>query len=161
MPTIRPVCSIGRRSGAWSEDIPLGLTRKTTITFGKRSERTPRTSGVSANFQGDREPEYRPKYPYWLVGKGGYTLQLELFKFRVWRIFREHTGHWPVVSMCFHFFSGVGMFAGLIFWYEATKRWHTHEVWATFFAGLVLWGFLSEVGTVAARKLDWKLFGRK
>jgi hypothetical protein len=64
-----------------------------TIPDRKHSEAHSRGSRVSADFHGDREPEFKPKYPYWLVGKGGYTLELEVFKFQVWRTFRQHTAH--------------------------------------------------------------------
>ena len=110
---------------------------------------------------GDREPEFKPKYPYWLVGNGIYTLELELFKFHIWRTFRQQTAHWPVVSICFHFASALGMFAGLIFWYRTTKGWTTSEAFTTVIVGLVLWIIICEAGTVAARKLDWRLFGGK
>ena len=132
-----------------------------TIPDREHSEARNRASRVSADFQGDREPAFKSKYPYWLVGKGGYALELEAFKYRVWRTFRQHTGHWPIVSICFHFASVVGIIAGLILWDQTTTGWTGSEAWGTFAIGLVLWIVVSEAGTIAARKLDWKLFDGK
>jgi hypothetical protein len=53
------------------------------------------------------------------------------------------------------------MIAGLVLWYRMTTAWTGSEAWLTFLIGLVLWIVVSEAGTIAARKLDWKLFGRK
>jgi hypothetical protein len=120
-----------------------------------------RKSRVSGHFDGSHEPEFKPKYPYWLVGPDVRALELEIFKFRVWRTFRKHTGRWPVVSICFHFVSGVALLAGIILWYLMTNDWSGVKSWTSFAIGVAFWGIVGEVGTVTARKLDWRLFGRK
>jgi hypothetical protein len=53
------------------------------------------------------------------------------------------------------------MIAGLVLWYRTTTGWTRSEAWVTFLLGLILWIVVSEAGTIAARKLDWKLFGWK
>jgi hypothetical protein len=54
------------------------------------------------------------------------------------------------------------MVAGLALFFQlATKRgWSGFEPWVRFGLGLVFWAAADELGTRAARKLDWKLFGK-
>ena len=82
-------------------------------------------------------------------------------KYRVWRAFRDHTGHWPVVSIWFHFLSwmAVAGFTLAAFAWEQEHRqlggWGAAAV-----IGCIL-GLLGarELGARLARKLDWKIYG--
>jgi hypothetical protein len=113
-------------------------------------------------FNGAHEPTFESKLPYWKAGKLISALELERFKLRAWRSFREHTSHWPIFSICFHYGSYAAMVAGLALFFQlATKRgWSGFEFWIRFGLGLVFWVAADEFGARAARKLDWKLFGK-
>jgi hypothetical protein len=121
-----------------------------------------RGSSNSGGFDGVYEPIFESKLPYWKAGKLISALELERFKLGTWRSFREHTSHWPIFSICFHYASYAAMVAGLaLFLQLATKRgWSGFESWVRFGLGLVFWVAADELGTRAARKLDWKLFGK-
>ena len=116
----------------------------------------------SGGFDGANEPTFEPKLPEWKAGKLISALEFERFKLRTWRSFREHTSHWPILSICFHYASYAAMVAGLALFFQlATKRgWSGFESSVRFGLGLLFWFVADELGTRAARKMDWKLFGK-
>jgi hypothetical protein len=83
-------------------------------------------------------------------------------KYRVWKAFRDHTGHWPVFSIWFHFLSwlAVLVFTLSAFVWVEERKWESS--WMTMFAVvgcvLVLLG-ARELGARLMRKLDWKRYG--
>jgi hypothetical protein len=82
-------------------------------------------------------------------------------KYRVWKAFRDHTGHWPVFSICFHFLSLITVFGFVLaafVWLEERKRDNGWDVVAVIACVLVLLGG-RELGARLMRKLDWKRYG--
>jgi hypothetical protein len=82
-------------------------------------------------------------------------------KYRVWKAFRNHTGHWPVFSIWFYFLSWMAVFAftvAALIWVEARKWTGTWTIVAVVGCSLVLLG-AQELGARLIRKLDWKRFG--
>jgi hypothetical protein len=115
-----------------------------------------------AKFDVSREPPFEPKYPYWKFGSFISTFELEVFQFRTWRIFREHTSHWPVLSISFHCLSYAAMVAGILTFFPFTERhgWSEWKSLVCFGIGLILWVAIHQVGSITARKADGMLFGR-
>jgi hypothetical protein len=113
-----------------------------------------------AKFDGAREPKIESKFPVWKYGSLISTLELERFKFRVWRDFREHTGRWPVLSISFHCGLWAALVAGLVcFSNISTKHnWSGLKFWGAFALGVAVWIVVGEIGAAAMRKLDWRLF---
>jgi hypothetical protein len=82
-------------------------------------------------------------------------------KYRVWKAFRDLTGHWPIFSICFHFVSllaVIGFFVSALVWAgdrQRDSRWIMLAVIGIF---LLLLG-ARELGARLMRKLDWKRYG--
>ena len=82
-------------------------------------------------------------------------------KYRVWKAFRDHTGHWPMFSIWFHFLSWIAVFgftAAAFVWAPEGRlqsRWSFVVVAACVLVmlGLHYWG------ARLMRKLDWKRYG--
>jgi hypothetical protein len=82
-------------------------------------------------------------------------------RIRVWRAFRDHTGHWPVYSIWFHFLSWLAVlgFAAFAFvWAVKRKPESRWNMFAVVGCVLALLG-AREFGARLARKLDWKRYG--
>jgi hypothetical protein len=82
-------------------------------------------------------------------------------KYRVWKAFREHTGHWPVFSIWFHFLSWLavlGFAASAFVWVGERERESHWIMFAVLGCVLVLLG-ARELGARLMRKLDWKRYG--
>ena len=82
-------------------------------------------------------------------------------KYRVWKAFRDHTGHWPVLSIWFHFLSWMAVFgfalAGFV-WVGERKRGDGWSVVAVIGCVLALLA-ARELGARMMRKLDWRRCG--
>jgi hypothetical protein len=79
----------------------------------------------------------------------------------VWKAFRDHTGHWPIFSICFHFLSLMAVFGFVLaafVWLEERKRDNGWGGVAVIACVLVLLG-ARELGARLMRKLDWKRYG--
>lgn len=82
-------------------------------------------------------------------------------KYRVWNAFRDHTGHWPVLSIWFHFLSWLAVFGLTLsaFLWIGEHKWRGG--WAM--VAIVCWFLLllgaRELGARQMRKLDWKRYG--
>jgi hypothetical protein len=113
------------------------------------------------HFVGWEEPEFYSRY-------GGRDIRNTFayirHKYRVWNAFRDHTGHWPVFSICFHFLSWIAVFFfGVVafFWAADRKwegRWSFVAVVGVVGCVLVALG-LRDLGARLMRKLDWKRYG--
>ena len=82
-------------------------------------------------------------------------------RYRVWRAFRDHTGHWPVLSIWFHFLSWMAVFAFTLAAFAWVQEHKQVGGWAV--AGVIacVLGLLGarELGARLVRKLDWKIYG--
>jgi hypothetical protein len=110
------------------------------------------------HFVGWQEPEFYSPY-----GKRDIrnTFAYIRHKYRVWKAFRNHTGHWPVLSIWFYFLSWMAVFGfalAAFVWLEERKWARTSTIVAVVGCVLVLLG-ARELGARLIRKLDWKRFG--
>ena len=110
------------------------------------------------HFVGWQEPEFYSPY-----GRRDIRSTFAYFrhKYRVWKAFRSHTGHWPVFSIWFYFLSWMTVFGFALtafVWAEARKWAGTWTTVAVIGCVLVLIG-ARELGARLIRKLDWKRFG--
>jgi len=83
-------------------------------------------------------------------------------KYRVWRAFRDHTGHWPVLSIGFHVVSWMvvfGFVAAAFAWLGEHKR--RGDSWGVIlsFAGILVLIGVRDRGTRMIRKLEWNIWG--
>jgi hypothetical protein len=109
-------------------------------------------------FVGWQEPKFYSPYGSRDIRK---TFARFRHRYRVWKAFRDHTGHWPVSSIWFYFLSWMAVFglAVTAFLWTAARKWT--GAWATVVVigcVLVLVG-VRELGARLIRKLDWKRFG--
>ena len=82
-------------------------------------------------------------------------------KYKVWKAFRDHTGHWPVFSIWFHFLSWlavIGFTVSAFVWVAERKRESRWTMFAVVGVLLVLLG-ARELGARLMRKMDWKKYG--
>jgi hypothetical protein len=82
-------------------------------------------------------------------------------KYGVWKAFRDHTGHWPVFSIWFHFLSWLAVIGFTVFafvWGGERQRESRWIMFAVVGVLLVLLG-ARELGSRLMRKLDWKRYG--
>jgi len=82
-------------------------------------------------------------------------------KYKVWKAFRDHTGHWPVFSIWFHFLSWlavIGFTVSAFVWVAERKRESRWTMFAVVGVLLVLLG-ARELGAQLRRKMDWKKYG--
>jgi hypothetical protein len=110
------------------------------------------------NFHGWEEPEFYSPYSGRDIRR---TFSHLSHKYKVWKAFYEHTGHWPVLSIWYFFLSWIGavvLSLKCIFWIldRAGSRF-VNEVAMIIFV-LVLFG-LRDLGARQIRKLDWKKYG--
>jgi hypothetical protein len=109
-------------------------------------------------FVGWQEPEFYSHY-------GGRDIRNTFtyihYKYRVWKAFRDHTGHWPVFSILFYFLSWMAVFGfapGVFVWARERKWAGTWSIAAVVGCVLALLG-AQDLGARLMRKLDWKRFG--
>lgn len=110
------------------------------------------------HFVGWEEPEFTSPYGSRDIRT---TFASIRHRYRVWKSFRDHTGHWPIFSIWFHFLSWLALFCLAAFAFV----WAVEQKWAN------SWGVFAVVGCVLAligirglgarlmRKLDWKRYG--
>jgi hypothetical protein len=82
-------------------------------------------------------------------------------RYRVWKSFRDHTGHWPVFSIWFHFLSWLavlGFTLSAFVWAGERKRESSWIMFAVLGCVLALVG-ARQLGARLMRKLDWKRYG--
>lgn len=82
-------------------------------------------------------------------------------RYRVWKAFRDHTGHWPAFSIWFHFLSWLavaGFTVSAFVWVGVRKRESGWMMFAAVGAFLALLG-VRQLGARLMRKLDWKRYG--
>ena len=81
-------------------------------------------------------------------------------KHRVWKAFRDHTGHWPAFSIWFHFLSWIAAFgfAVAVFDWATEHKGDSRWSFVAFVCFLVVLG-LRTLGARLMRKLDWKRSG--
>lgn len=110
------------------------------------------------HFVGWEEPKFYP--PYLPKNDIRNIFAYIGHKYRVWKAFREHTGHWPVFSICFHFLSWSAVIGftlrGLIWVRKREGGW---SIVVVIGCVLVLLGARA-LGARLMRKLDWKRYGR-
>jgi len=110
------------------------------------------------HFVGWQEPEFYAPYGGRDIGN---TFAHIRHKYRVWKAFRDHTGHWPVFSIWFCFLSWMAVigFALAAFVWVRERKWAaTLAIPAVVGCVLVLVG-ARDLGARLIRKLDWKRFG--
>ncbi len=115
-------------------------------------------------FHGEEEPEYHRRYRSFDRVDILNAIDAERFKFKIWKTFRERTGHWPVLSISFHYLKALLLIGGMIL----AIVWMVHHDpgksgWATFvmIAVFVLYYLLLDMVSRLMRRIDWKLFGQK
>jgi hypothetical protein len=110
------------------------------------------------HFVGWQEPEFCGPYGSRDIRN---TFAYIRYKYRVWKAFHNHTGHWPVFSICFYFLSWIavfGCFLAAFVWVEERKWASTWSLVVVVGCVLVLLG-ARDFGARLIRKLDWKRFG--
>ena len=110
------------------------------------------------HFVGSKEPEYYSPYGSRDIRD---TFARIRHKYRVWKTFHDHTGHWPVLSIWFWFLSWIAVIAfapAFIFWAKARGWRDGWSMVAIISCILTLLG-VRELGARLMRKLDWKRFG--
>ena len=110
------------------------------------------------HFVGWQEPEFHSAY-----GSRDARTMFAYFRhrYRVWKAFRDHTGHWPVLSIWFYFLSWItvlGLVLAVFVWVEERKWSGGWTIGAVAGCGLVLTG-ARKMGARLVRKQDWKKFG--
>ena len=110
------------------------------------------------HFVGWEEPEFYSSYQSRDITK---TFSYIRHSYRVWKAFREHTGHWSVFSIWFFFLSWTGVFVLTI----ATFAWVAERKWANWEVIVAVIGFVlvvlgaRDLGARLTRKLDWRRYG--
>ena len=110
------------------------------------------------HFVGWQEPEFYSTYGGRDIGN---TFAYIRYKYRVWKAFRDHTGHWPVFSIWFYFLSWIAVFGFAL----AAFVWVRESGWAGAWTIVAVVGCLlvllgaRELGARLIRKLDWKRLG--
>ena len=81
------------------------------------------------HFVGAEEPKFYARYGNRDIRS---TFAYTRHKYRVWKAFYNHTGHWPVFSIWFHFLSWIAFYAllvAMIFRVEA-RNWIRRGAWS-------------------------------
>jgi len=110
------------------------------------------------HFVGWQEPEFYSPYGRRDIRN---TFAYIRHKYRVWKAFRAHTGHWPVFSIWFYFLSWIavlGLAVVAFVWIEERNWAGTWKFVAVIGSVLVLFS-VRESGERLIRKIDWKRFG--
>ena len=140
--------------------------KKRLDALAAREEKGPLTKQVGKakyernmrHFVGWEEPKFFSPYP----SRDIRTLFASIrHKYRVWKVFRDHTGHWPVFSIWFHFLSllaVIGFTVSAFVWAGERQRESRWIMFAVVGVCLLLLG-ARELGARLMRKLDWKRYG--
>ena len=112
-------------------------------------------------FDGAHEPKMENRYLPWRYGNLISTIESERFKLRTWREFQEHTGHWPLLSIFFHFVLWLSLIAGILIFCRMSAGWGGLKFWGAAIIGIILWIAAAQLSSSIMRKIDWKLFGPK
>ncbi len=110
------------------------------------------------HFVGWEEPKFSSPYGYRDIRTMFASIR---HRYRVWKAFRDHTGHWPVFSIWFHFLSWLAVlgFTVSAFVWVGERKWESRWImFAVVGCVLVLIGARS-LGARLIRKLDWKRYG--
>jgi len=110
------------------------------------------------HFVGWEEPEFYSRYGTRDIRR---TFAAFRHRYRVWKAFRDHTGHWPIFSIWFHFLSWLVVIGCTLsaFAWVGDRRWESRwTLLAVIGVFLVLLG-AREFGARLIRKLDWKKYG--
>lgn len=110
------------------------------------------------HFVGWEEPKFYSPYPSRDIRN---TFGYIRYKYKVWKTFRDHTGHWPAFSIWFHFLSwlvvvGVALFA---FTWVHERHWGSGWTVIVVIACVLSLVGARNYGARLARKLDWKRYG--
>jgi hypothetical protein len=107
------------------------------------------------HFVGWKEPEFYP--PYTSSKDIRNTFAYIRHTYRVWKAFRDHTGHWPVFSIWFHFLSWIAVFSSVAAAFVWTdRRWESRWSVVVFVVVFFVVICLRDLGARLMRKLDWK-----
>jgi hypothetical protein len=111
---------------------------------------------------GDHEPEYVPSESVHAGDKVAPTIDYEKFKWRTWKLFRKHQGHWPLFSIVFHYASLAGMFVNAIAFFKVrdANDWSASKSWIVGGVLAIAWSGFFVAGQKLMWKLDWKGFDR-
>jgi hypothetical protein len=110
------------------------------------------------HFVGWEEPEFYSRYGRQNIMRAYAHIR---HKQRVWKAFRDHTGHWPVLSICFFLLSifAVYVFAIAAFIWAIQRNQKVGWTVAILVCVFVLpWG--RDLGVRYMRKLDWRRYGK-
>jgi len=140
--------------------------KKRLDTLAKREEKGPLSKQVAAanyerdmrHFVGWKEPEFYSPYRSRDIRS---TFAYIRHTYRVWKAFRDHTGHWPVFSISFYFLSWIAVLGFVLaaFVWLGGRNWESGwTVVGIVGCVLVLLG-AQELGARLMRKLDWKRYG--
>ena len=140
--------------------------KKRLDTLAAREEKGPLGKQVATakyernmrHFVGWQEPEFYSPYGSRDIRN---TFPYFRHKYRVWKAFRDHTGHWPVLSIWFYFLSWmavIGFALAAFGWVRESKWAGTWTIAAVVGCVLALLGARG-LGARLIRKLDWKRFG--
>lgn len=150
-----------------------GLNKQNAVRAKKRSDvliarvaKGPLVNQVSAakyernmrHFVGWEEPKFSSPY-----GRRDIRTMFASIrhKYRVWKAFRDRTGHWPVFSIWFHFvswFAVLGFTVSAFVWVGERKRESSWIMFVVVGCVLALLG-ARELGARLVRRIDWKRYG--
>jgi hypothetical protein len=141
--------------------------KKRLDALAAREEKGPLANQVAAakyerdmrHFVGWKEPEFYS--PYRSSRDIRNTFAYIRHTYRVWKAFHDHTGHWPVFSIWFHFLSWMAVLGFLLaacVWAGERQRGSSWIMFAVVGGFLVLLG-VRELGARLMRRLDWKRYG--
>ena len=110
------------------------------------------------HFVGWEEPEFYSRYRGRDIRK---TFAYIRHSFRVWKAFRDHTGHWPVFSICFYFLSWAVVFVFTIatFTWVEQRKWANWVIWVAAIVFVLVVLSTRDMGARLMRKVDWKRLG--
>jgi hypothetical protein len=110
----------------------------------------------------DHEPEYVPSESVHAGDKVIPTIDYEKFKWRTWKLFRQHRGQWPLFSIVFHYFSLAGMLANAFAFFKVRDQndWSTSKSWLVGGVLAIAWCGLFVGGQKLMWRLDWRQSGR-
>jgi hypothetical protein len=145
-------CYIGIRVYRMSNPMPV---QRDVLHTQKRG-----TTSKTTRLQWEQEPGYTPSNS---SGKGVLsTIDFERFKWRTWRRFRDSTGHWPVVTISFHYLALIALLLAIVYFFllKDQRDWSAgYSIFVAIIGGLA-YGVVLIVGERLTRRLDWKLFAR-
>jgi hypothetical protein len=140
--------------------------KKRLDALAAREEKGPLANQVTAakyernmrHFVGWEEPKFSSPYGTRDVRTAFASIR---HKYKVWKAFCDHTGHWPVFSIWFHFLSWlavIGFAVSAFVWVVDRPRESRWIMFAVAGVLLVLLG-ARELCARLMRKLDWKRYG--